>query len=227
MRKGKGLEAKVASKRSNMRLAKFVVTGTTSLLQENFSTRKLNDIKEKQEKGSTEKTKRKREPRNFSLECREALHTSEDGWHGIPASAFRDAAIACCRLTGFKMTHAKMSLFVLADGYEAETGIPLVKINKGKWRETIMRTRNSTGVMDLRARPMWREWGCDLLIRYDADQFTLEDVTDLMERAGQQNGMGGGRHNSRQSNGLGFGCFTIKDPKEYKKQIERERKETA
>lgn len=45
-----------------------------------------------------------------------------------------------------------------------------------------MAVRNATGVADIRVRPMWREWSADLRIRYDADQFTLNEVTNLLAR---------------------------------------------
>ena len=42
------------------------------------------------------------------------------------------------------------------------------------------------------------------------DQFTDEDVINLLTRAGQQVGVGEGRPYSKSSNGLGYGLFTIK-----------------
>jgi len=58
---------------------------------------------------------------------------------------------------------------------------------------------------------MWRKWGATVRIRYDEDQFTAEDVVNLLLRAGQQVGIGEGRPYSKTSNGLGFGLFKIKN----------------
>mgnify|MGYP000574967647 FL=1 len=72
-----------------------------------------------------------------------------------------------------------------------------------------MAVRNATGVADLRVRPMWREWSCVLRVTYDEDQFSLQDVTNLLVRVGTQVGIGEGRPDSRQSAGLGWGLFRL------------------
>jgi hypothetical protein len=56
---------------------------------------------------------------------------------------------------------------------------------------------------------MWREWGLTLKVKFDADQFSATDVTNLLLRAGLQVGVGEGRPDSRESAGLGWGTFEI------------------
>jgi hypothetical protein len=105
------------------------------------------------------------------------------------------------------MTRAKLSIFIEADGVSRD-GTPLVRI----YGEPEMHTghvRNETGVVDIRARPMWREWSLKLRVRYDAEQFTVTDVANLIMRAGMQVGVGEGRPDSKKSTGMGWGTFTI------------------
>jgi hypothetical protein len=136
------------------------------------------------------------------------MYLAKDGTHGIPAPAFRNAIISACRLVGFKMTMAKMSVFVVADMLDAESGTPLVRI-EGSPEKYVSAVRNFTGVMDLRSRAMWRDWSCTLRVQYDADQFSIQDVTNLLRRVGTQVGIGEGRNDSRASCGMGYGCFTV------------------
>lgn len=194
----------------NIKTAVFKITGTTPLLQAAFSAKAIQAIRSKHEAGSTAKSKKAREARDFSEDCKNAAHRSTKGWYGVPAAAFRCALISACRLVEFKMTLAKLSLFVAADGFDAVNGQPLVRLDAGEPEETVMAVRNATGVVDLRARPMWREWALSLRVTFDADQFTLEDVGNLLARAGQQVGIGEGRNDSHKSTGMGYGCFTIK-----------------
>jgi hypothetical protein len=133
----------------------------------------------------------------------------DDGSPGIPASAFRAAMIDACRLVGFKMTEAKMSVFVQADGFDADDGTPLVRFSGGEPEMTQFTVRNATGVADVRVRPMWRRWEAILRIQYDADQFKEADVLNLLLRAGLQVGVGEGRPFSKKSAGMGWGTFTI------------------
>ena len=75
-----------------------------------------------------------------------------------------------------------------------------------------MPCRNATGVIDIRSRPLWREWSADVRIRFDRDQFTHQDVANLMARVGAQVGIGEGRPDSKDSAGIGFGLFEIRNP---------------
>jgi hypothetical protein len=205
-------KAKVSITPPNLQTSTFRIIGTAPLVQNKFSARVLEGLARDQAEGPSAKKAKKREPKDFDRCVLEATHIAEDGWAGIPASAFRCGLISTCRLLGFPMTLAKLSVFVLADGYERDKfGVqPLVKITKGEPERTDFAVRNATGVADIRPRPMWREgWEAVVSIQYDADQFTLEDVTNLLARMGAQVGIGAGRHDSKDSTGMGWGTFRL------------------
>lgn len=185
------------------------IEGTAPLMQARFSAKAMQAMKARHEAGSTAAKGSKKEARDFDVDLQEAIHYSEQGWIGMPAAAFRNACIESCRMCGFKMTHARMSIFVEADGLDKVDGAPLVKLIVGKPEKTIMSVRNATGVADLRCRPMWRTWKVKLRVRFDADQFTAADVVNLIARAGIQCGIGEGRPFSKSSNGLGYGTFKV------------------
>jgi hypothetical protein len=172
--------------------ASFRLIGTSPLVQARFSAKAKQAMMDKMAAGSTSKGKKIRDARNFDQDCRDAMHVGVDGRAGVPAGAFRNAMISACRLVGFKMTLAKLSVFVEADTFDAVDGVPLVHLN-GNWERLDMHTRNATGVVDIRVRPMWREWWIDLRVQFDAEQFTLTDVSNLLMRAGVQVGIGEGR----------------------------------
>lgn len=190
------------------RTLKFKLTGTAPYMQLRFSAKAMNAMMEKMALGSAAKKGKAREARDFDEDFKQAQHISTEGWIGIPASAFRAAIISACRIVGFKMTIAKLSVFVEADGIDQVDGTPLVKIN-GKPESCALPVRNATGVMDIRIRPIWAEWSADLRVRYDEDQFSATDVTNLLSRVGAQVGIGEGRPDSKQSAGLGYGLFEV------------------
>lgn len=209
----KQIEA-ISIKPPNFKRLEFTITGTAPLMQARFSEKARQKMHDTQAAGSTAKSKKIREPRDFESDFLGAMHVSSEGWTGVPAAAFRNACIDVCRMVNFKMTHAKMSIFTEADGLDKVDGQPLVRLIAGKPEKTEMACRNANGGTDLRVRPMWREWSIKLRIRFDADQFTESDVANLLERAGTQVGVGEGRPFSKQSNGMGYGTFTIKTRKE-------------
>jgi hypothetical protein len=185
------------------------IVGTAPLMQNAFPKKAMDMMKAKMAAGSTAKKGQKRDARDFDADFKQAQHVSQDGWNGIPASALRNACIDVCRMVGFKMTHAKLSVFVEADGLDANDGTPLVKLDAGAPERVDMAVRNQTGVADIRIRPLWRKWAANVTLRYDADQFTASDVLNLLARAGMQVGIGEGRPFSKESNGLGFGLFSV------------------
>lgn len=198
----------VAITAPRIQTATFRLIGESPFVQARFSAKAKNMMMSKMAAGSTAKGKKVREARDFDQDCKDAMHIGIDGKAGVPAGAFRNAMISACRLVGFKMTLAKLSVFVDADTFDAVDGVPLVHLH-GNWERLDMHTRNATGVVDIRVRPMWREWHIDLRVKFDEDQFTLTDVSNLLMRAGAQVGIGEGRHDSKASTGLGFGCFRI------------------
>jgi len=193
----------------NFQRMKLTLEGTAPLMQARFSAKAMQAMMSKMAAGSTSKKGQKRDARNFDEDFEQAMHRSSDGWIGVPAAAIRNACIDVCRMVGFKMTHAKMSIFIEADGNDKVDGQPLVKLAAGSPERTEMATRNATGVADIRIRPMWRVWKLNIVVRFDADQFTSTDVVNLISRAGEQVGLGEGRPFSKMSNGMGYGTFRI------------------
>jgi hypothetical protein len=194
----------------NLQVAEFLIEGNAPFVQCKFSAKVMNEMVAKQEAGSTAKKGAKRDAKDFDALYLAAMHESEEGWRGIPATAFRQALISACRVVGFAMTRAKLSLFCVQDGFDKNDRTPMVKITKGKPHKHLQYVRNASGVADIRSQAMWDQgWQAIVRIRFDADQFTLEDVANLLMRAGLQVGIGCGRPDSTDSSGLGFGTFEI------------------
>lgn len=191
----------------NLHLVEFAIKGTAPYVQAKFSAKATQAMRNKMLAGSSAAKGRKRDPRDFDDDYEQAKHISTEGWIGIPASCFRQAAISACRLVGFKMTLGKLSVFVENDGFDKD-GYPLIKLNGTPVKHEAM-VRNATGVADIRVRPMFHEWDAKIRVRYDADQFSLDDVVNLFHRVGVQVGIGEGRPDSKSSTGMGWGTFEI------------------
>ena len=199
----------IAIKPLNLQYVKLTLEGTAPLMQARFSAKAMQAMMAKMAEGSTAKKGKKREARDFDEDMKLATHYSTEGWIGVPASAIRNACIDVCRVAGYKMNYAKMSIFVEADGHDSVDGTPLIKLDAGEPEQTAMAARIATGSTDIRVRPMWRKWKLNVTLCYDADQFTASDVVNLINRAGVQIGIGEGRPYSRSSNGMGYGTFRI------------------
>lgn len=199
----------VVIKPPNLQYGQLLITGTAPLVTCAFSQKAQETIIATQIAGSQSRKGKKREPKNFDEVFEGSKHISREGWLGFVASAIRAASVSACRLCGFKMTLAKLSIFVEADGFDRVSGQPLVRIIGDPIRHT-MHARPQTGGMDIRVRPMWKEgWQAILRMKWDADQFSAADVVNLIARVGAQVGIGEGRPDSRDSCGLGWGLFSV------------------
>lgn len=197
----------------------FIIKGTAPLVVERFS-KKL-ELMAKMSEGGQAKNKKVHKARDYEKDCEESRYRHSSGWEGVNAASFRAAMISACRLVGFKMTIAKLSVFIEADGFDQADGLPLVRIY-GDSRTFTTNTRNATGVIDIRSRPQYREWACKLNVKFDRAQFTTADVLNLVSRVGGQVGIGAGRPDSKASAGCGWGTFEVvgdKDLARVKKQF--------
>lgn len=210
----------ITVKAPNIQTIVLHIMGTAPYVQHKFSQKSVEQIRATQEAGTTAKSKKARQPKDFEENCRNATYFSRQGWIGMPATAFRKAMISACRLVGFKMTMAKLAVFTKADGFDKFDGTPLVRIY-GKHRTDVRPARNDNGSVDLRARPMWDEggWVARVQIRFDADTFTPTDITNLMMRVGMQVGIGEGRNDSKDSAGIGWGDFDLIDEDTFKRFV--------
>ena len=191
------------------------IVGQSPLKVLRFSRKKQDQVAATQAAGEQAKTKRKREAKNFEQEYEDAKYrcTVKEGkkqvtWLGLNATGIRNGCIETCRMAGFVMTKAKMSIFCVEDGVDDLDATPLVRI-LGEPEMSVDPVRNANGSIDLRPRCMFRRWRILVRLRFDLDQFSPSDVLNLMIRVGQQNGLGEGRPNGTNGNGCGNGLFLV------------------
>ena len=189
--------------------AEFEIRGTEVLVMHRFSAKTKNEMRLKMETGKAAGNKKNREAKSTDVLYEEARYRSKDGWDGFHAGALRNAMISACRLVGFKMTLAKLSIFVEADGHDAaEPQIPLIRIYGDPVKQEDM-ARVDTGQPYVTVRAAYHDWTAKVKIRWDSDQFTLTDVANLLARVGLQVGIGEGRPDSKNSAGMGWGLFEV------------------
>lgn len=199
----------VSIKPPNFGIVEFHARGVAPLVIHRFSAKTKAQMKAKMETGKAAGNKKNREAKLTDDLYEEARYRSSEGWDGFHAGSIRAAMISACRLVGFKMTLAKLSVFVEADGVDAEEPqIPLIRIY-GLPRKQEDMARVETGQPYVTVRAAYHQWTAKIRIRYDADQFTLADISNLMARVGMQVGIGEGRPDSKNSAGMGWGLFTI------------------
>jgi len=198
-------------KAPNLKVATFEIVGDAPLVIHRFSAKTKIQMREKMEAGKAAASKKNREAKDSDATFNEARYIAKEGWDGFHAGAIRNAMVSACRLVGFKMVLAKMSVFVVPDGWDkAEPQIPLIQIRGCKPVRQDDMCRVETGQPYVSIRAAYHGWAAKIRIRWDADQFTLDDITNLLSRVGAQVGIGEGRPDSKNSTGMGWGTFSLK-----------------
>lgn len=197
----------------NYRVVEFKVKGLTPYMQNAWSAKAIEQMKDAQRQGDKLKAgKKNRPPKDFDAAYKAAFHRSTEGWVGVPTDSFKAALVAACRAAGLVMTQMKQAILdVEADGYDMITGQGLVRLNEdSKPARNELPVRPQRGSTDIHPRPKWQNWSISSLrIQVDSDMIDNVSLANLLMRAGQQVGIGEGRPGSPNSTGLGFGRFTV------------------
>lgn len=200
----------VTIKAPNLKVAVFTIHGSAPLVVHRFSAKTKSEMKAKMEAGKPAQSKKDRTAKLTDDAFQDARYISKQGWDGFQASAIRNASIDACRLVNFKMTLAKLSIFVIPDGWDAlEPQIPLIRILGTEAVKQEDMARVQTGQPYVTVRAAYHGWSAKVQIRFDADQFSLEDVSNLLMRVGRQVGLCEGRPYSKNSAGMGWGLFEV------------------
>lgn len=172
----------ISLKPVNRSQCSFVIRGISPLIQHAWSERNLAMLRDKHA-GKKTKSREKRDP---EAEGREAMYTTSKGGFGIPVSAIKQAMISAAHKDiGIEKTLVRKSLFFVC---EDRTNILPMECSDPVIREDYVRV--GAGVADLRYRPEFSEWSVRLTIEYDSDLLRIEDILNLVDRAGFGVGIG-------------------------------------
>jgi len=182
--------------------------GDSPLIMHAWSEKAKSMIRDKQQK----KAKGGREKRNPEKEYKDSMYEYPGGGYGFPSIAFKIAAVKACRgVADIPMTRAK-------NMFHVNLGEELVKIEgvKPRMREDMVRIGN--GVADLRYRGEFPAgWKVRIMVTFDADSISAEQIINLFNRAGFSVGVGEWRPDSPKSTGQN-GMFHVKLDKGYRKK---------
>lgn len=202
--------ASITIPKPDVRTLRVRIVGDTPLISHKFSEKNINMIEDKQQ----QKAKQPKGPRNPKEEFEASRQRMPDGSDGFPAGGFKLAIIeACSFVDGMVKKISKGGLFVLG-----EQNTNLVKINyvgKGPRMGTDHVRINNGRSGDVRYRPYYDKWWCDLVIRYNALVVGAEQIINLIANAGFSIGVGDWRPGAPFKPGT-FGMWHVADEKESK-----------
>ena len=181
----------------NFQQVKLRVTGLTPLIQNKMKETIIQQMEDAR-KGKAKKATRV--PFDPKKEYLKSAYLQDDGSFGFPASAFKQCAVRAGKGLGLAMTDTRTLFFVLPNAPDGEC--VQIKGSKPTMRKDPV---NVQGNKDLRFRPEFRDWKAELLVKFDADRVTVEQIANLLNHGGQTVGVGEWRP---EKNGT-FGTFQV------------------
>ena len=175
----------------------FTIVGISPLIQHKWGEKALSMIRAKH----AGKKSKNRDVRDPGAEGRDAMYTTPDGKPGIPAMALKSSIVeAAHNDMGIAKKTVQKALFFEGDTIGAI--IPL-DCDDPVIQEDIVRV--GQGFTDLRYRPYFYRWSVDVSFVLDIDWLQVDDLLNLVDRAGFGIGIG----EWRPEKGGEFGRFQI------------------
>lgn len=172
-------EKKVQLLKLSPKVLKIKVVGDSPLLMHKFSDASKSKIMDKQTGGA-----KVRGTRNVSNDIEEAIHKTPDGKVGFPASAFKRAIVESSpyfKQVGLNKKLVKGQVHILGN-------ILPIKFKDQVINEAPVRL--PSGNADIRYRPEFNDWSCELTIRFNETLISVEQIVNLLNYAGFCIGIG-------------------------------------
>ena len=163
--------------RIEVKQMKLRLVGDSPLISHAWSDKAKKQMLDKQMK----KAKTAKEAKDPQRDYEESLYKHPDGGYGFPCVAFKACAVGACRFSeGVKMTEARGAFHVVGE---------LVKI-EGTPRMRQDMVRIAMGTADIRFRGEFPEWAVELLVSFNANALSPEQIVNLFNLGGFGVGVG-------------------------------------
>jgi hypothetical protein len=157
---------------------------------------------------------------------KDAAYKDEEGFL-FPSVCFKAACVSCANDVEQKQTEMRRAFHVTGDVSPefARIQAPPITTSLTEWDQKYLAdlkwehahgcsmrmdpVRNANGGADLRFRAFFPTWAVDLLVEYNANMISLEQLTQLFVVAGFGNGVGEWRVGAKQSKTGTFGRWKV------------------
>lgn len=178
----------------DIRMMDVVVVGDSPLIVHAWSEKAKREMLNKQQK----KARGAKEAKDPQGDFEASLYRLADGGYGFPSIAFKTAAVtACTSIAGVMKIEARQAFHIIGEDVDVTGVFPgtmarhnLIRIEGGtpKMREDMVRV--GMGTADLRYRAEFANWHAKLLVRYNGNVLSEEQILNILNVAGFGVGVG-------------------------------------
>ncbi|RWR08503.1 hypothetical protein [Paenirhodobacter populi] len=199
-------ETAITLPRINIRLMEVTIIGDSPLIVHAWSQKAKQQMLDKQMKKATGAKEAKDPVADFQA----SLYKLSDGGYGFPSVAFKAAAVtAITSVAGMTKIAARQAFHIMGedvdvigafDGTKARQNLVRLICDDPSMREDLVRV--GMGTADLRYRGEFADWAAKLLVRYNANVLSEEQILNILNVAGFAVGIGEWRPEKDGSHGM-------------------------
>lgn len=190
----------------NIQVMEVTLIGDTPLIVHAWSMKAKREMLDKQMK----KAKPGKVAKDPVQDFKDSLYKLPDGGFGFPSVAFKDAAAtAALSVDGIKKAQVLRAFHVMGEEIDVEGAFEgvkmrqnLVRIDGGPPRMREDMVRVGMGTADLRYRGEFSPWHAKVLVRFNANALSTEQILNLFNVGGFAIGVGEWRSEKGGQNGL-------------------------
>lgn len=186
--------ASIELPRLDIQLMEVTLIGDSPLIVHAWSMKAKREMLDKQMK----KAKGAKAAKNPVEDFQASLYKLPDGGFGFPSVAFKAAAVtACTSVAGITKVAARQAFHILGEDIDVQGAYEGVKMrqnlvrvegSEARMREDMVRV--GTGTADLRYRGEFWPWYAKVLVRYNGNVLSAEQILNLLNTAGFSVGVG-------------------------------------
>jgi hypothetical protein len=198
----------------NIKMMEVTLVGDAPLIVHAWSEKAKKEMLDKQMKVAGGG----REAKNPLSDFESSMYRFDDGGHGFPSIAFKNAAVtAGTSIAGLTKIAARQAFSIMGEDMDIPGSFPgtvsrtnLVRLlgTKPQMREDMVRV--GMGTADLRYRAEYVNWFATVIVRYNASVLSEEQILNLINTAGFAVGVG----EWRPERDGGYGTFHVATGKE-------------
>lgn len=178
------------------------IYGKTPLLMDKLPESVMEGIVKKQT-GQAKGAKKK--VRDLEQEKEDAVHKTSRGIIGFPVAGFKRGMMEVTSFVGDKFFSKKLVSGAVRI-INGDDGLVPIKFKK----QGILKHNIGSNV---KYTPMFEEWSCELVMQYDANNISSQDIMTLLQHAGFYVGVGAWRPKCRDGGSGEYGMYDIVKPK--------------
>jgi len=174
------------------------------LIEDRFPDEVLKEILDKQ----TGKTKTTKKLRDLDKESTRAVHFTEGGEVGFPSYGFKKGMVECVPFVSSGRGNGAITKKLVSGNVQIINGLPPNDLIPIKFKKQGILKHNIGNVT--KHSPIFYDWSCKLVIQYDANNISSQDIATLLDQAGFKMGIGAWRPKGRDGGTGTFGRYRVK-----------------